>query len=235
LKVQSTDTASPLDVDTLIDSGATGQFIDAEFIKRERFKTQSLPHAIPVYNIDGTPNEASSIKEEVDLICAFDNHTEHITFAITSLGQLAMILGHTWLVKYNPVVNWNTGDVKMSRCPDSCGVDKKEKETSEFGDQLFFLATEEQPERINATSTISQQLAQQLAESAPKNSFEDLIPKSYQDFKDIFLKESFDQLPLCKPWDHTIELTSGAQPFSTKVYQYLLLSKMNLTHSLKTI
>jgi len=33
LKVQSTDTASPLAVDALIDSGAMGQFIDAEFVK----------------------------------------------------------------------------------------------------------------------------------------------------------------------------------------------------------
>jgi len=57
-----------------------GQFIDAEFIKRERFKTQSLPCAIPVYNIDGTPNEAGSIKKEVDLICTFNNHTDRITF-----------------------------------------------------------------------------------------------------------------------------------------------------------
>jgi len=66
-----------------------------------------------------------------------------------------MILGHTWLVKHNLVIKWNTGDVKMSRCPDSCGIDKKEEDTLESGDQLFFLTTEEQPERINATSTIS--------------------------------------------------------------------------------
>jgi len=88
----------------------------------------------------------------------------------------------------------------MSRCPDTCGIEKKGKDTLESGDQLFFLAIEEEPEKINATLTISQQLAQQLAESAPKKSFKDLVPKSYQDFKDIFSKESFDQLPLRKPW-----------------------------------
>ena len=35
---------------------------------------------------------------------------------------------------------------------------------------------------------------------------------------DVFAKESFDQLPPCKPWDHAIKLTPGAEPFSTKVY-----------------
>ena len=55
-------------------------------------------------------------------------------------------------------------------------------------------------------------------EFAPIKSFEDLVPKPYQEFKDVFAKESFDQLPPRKPWDHAIQLTPGAEPFSTKVY-----------------
>ena len=110
------------------------------------------------------------------------------------------------------------GRVEMNRCPNLCDIKIKDEDILESGDHLFFLAAEDPPKTINATSSISQQLAQQLAESTPKNSFKDLIPKSYQDFKDIFSKESFDQLPLCKSWDHTIELTPGAQPFATKVY-----------------
>ena len=38
------------------------------------------------------------------------------------------------------------------------------------------------------------------------------------EFKDVFAKEFFDQFPSCKPWDHGIELTPGAEPFSTEVY-----------------
>src|SRR3979490_3553665 len=73
-------------------------------------------------------------------------------------------------------------------------------------------------EMIGASSTVSQQLAKKALEFAPIRSFEDLVPKSYQEFKDVFSKESFDQLPPHKPWDHTIKLIPGAQPFSTKVY-----------------
>src|SRR3979490_1062867 len=71
LKVQSVDTGPPLAIDALLDSGATGMFIDIEFVRAKRLKTRHLPRAIPVYNIDGTPNEAGSIKEEVDLICTY--------------------------------------------------------------------------------------------------------------------------------------------------------------------
>lgn len=52
----------------------------------------------------------------------------------------------------------------------------------------------------------------------PSQIFEELVPKEYWGFKDVFSKKSFDQLPAQKQWDHAIELTPGSQPFSTKVY-----------------
>ena len=91
-KIHSVDTGNPLAVSSLLDSSATGMFIDAEFVRAEKLRTQPLPHAIPIYNIDGTPNELGSIKEEVDLICTYGDHTEHATFLVTSLGSLSIIL-----------------------------------------------------------------------------------------------------------------------------------------------
>ena len=90
LKICSVDTGIPLAIDSLLDSGATALFIDVEFVKEQKLWTHPLPHAIPVYNIDGTANEASSIKEEVDLICTFGNHMEHATFSVTSTYH------HSW-------------------------------------------------------------------------------------------------------------------------------------------
>ena len=55
-------------------------------------------------------------------------------------------------------------------------------------------------------------------ETGPTKSFEDLVPKEYWEFQDVFSKKSFDQLPARKPWNHVIELTPGSQPPSTKVY-----------------
>ena len=47
LKVQSVDTGHPLAIDALLDSGATGMFIDIEFFQAKRLKTRHLPRAIP--------------------------------------------------------------------------------------------------------------------------------------------------------------------------------------------
>ena len=86
LKIHSVDTGTPLAIDLLLDSGVTGLFIDVEFVREQKLRTCPLSHAIPVYNIHGTANEAGSIKEEVDLLCTFGNHTECATFSVTSLG-----------------------------------------------------------------------------------------------------------------------------------------------------
>ena len=59
-------------VNSLLDSGATGMFIDVEYVRTQKLQTHPLPDAIPVYNIDGTPNEAGSIKEEVNLNCTLE-------------------------------------------------------------------------------------------------------------------------------------------------------------------
>src|SRR3979490_395784 len=235
LKVQSVDTGCPLAINALLDSGAIGMFIDIEFVWAKRLKTRHLPRAIPVYNIDGTPNEAGSIKEEVYLICTYGNHTERATFSITSLGHLAIILGHTWLTEHNPEVNWSSGEVSMTHCPESCGVKPVSKKLSiatvpdiekdstappdqhtrtiveeplyppEDGDRLFVVFVEDNYEEIGAGSPISQQLAQNASEPTPTRSLEDLVAKPYQEFKDVFSKESFDKLPPRKPWDHAIE------------------------------
>jgi len=58
-------------------------------------------------------------------------------------------------------------------------------------------------EEIQVTQTISQKLTE-VAGEAHLTHFEDIVPKPYPEFKDIFAKESFDKLPDWKKWDHTI-------------------------------
>ena len=36
------------------------------------------------------------------------------------LGSQKVIMGHSWLQKHNPDIDWTTGEVKMSCCSDSC-------------------------------------------------------------------------------------------------------------------
>jgi len=61
------------------DSGATGQFIDVEYVEyvqSKNLQVQHLPRAIPVYNMAGTPNEAGHMMDAVDLIVHYKDLCE---------------------------------------------------------------------------------------------------------------------------------------------------------------
>ena len=93
-EIKTVDTADKRSVVALVDSGATGEFIDRNYAKSCRF---NLSKPIPVYNVDGTPNEAGSITEVVSLLLQYKFHSERMVFAVSSLGKQRLILGHSWL------------------------------------------------------------------------------------------------------------------------------------------
>ena len=108
-------------LDALVDSGATGRFIDQDYVKSNRLTTRTLSNPIPVRNVDGTPNgETGYITEVFDLILRYKNHSERTLFAVNGLGSQDLILGHSWLQKHNLEIDWASGEVKMSCCSARC-------------------------------------------------------------------------------------------------------------------
>src|SRR5215471_21792583 len=104
----------------LLDCGASGLFANQKYIDWEQLNTRKLSEPIVVRNVDGTPNEARPIKEVLDIVLRYNGHSERATFAVTEIGDQDLILGLPWLREHNPEVDWETGEVKMSRCPSKC-------------------------------------------------------------------------------------------------------------------
>jgi len=68
VEIENTETQRKQGICALVDCGATGLFIDREYVKSNRLPTKKLSRPIPVFNVDGTANEAGSISEVVELI-----------------------------------------------------------------------------------------------------------------------------------------------------------------------
>jgi hypothetical protein len=126
VEIQTTDTAEVHGVSALLDCGATGIFIDSQFVKENQLNTRKLLYPIPVYNVDGTLNEVGSITEVVDMILHYKDHCECTPAAVSSLGHQKLILGYTWLKEHNPEINWQTQEVKLSCCPAKCHTCRQE-------------------------------------------------------------------------------------------------------------
>ena len=118
--LKTTDTMQELNSEAMVDCGATGDFVDEEFVKRANLPTRSLSSPVPVYNVDGTPNEAGNISKVVDVLMTYNGHSERILLAVTKLGKQSVILGMTWLKKHNPEIDFVTKKVEMTRCSPRC-------------------------------------------------------------------------------------------------------------------
>ena len=166
----------------LIDSGCTGCNVDSDFVKRNQFNVRKLPRPIPVYNADGTLNE-QQVSEIITLEMKIGDHNEQLDFGVTKLRGYDIFIGHDWLKKHNPSIDWAEGTLMFDRCPSSCNarifdlVDEPEdEEIPERSDDDVFIAGEDrllmvdmtrpetiiQPEIIRATATISQQMSEHI-------------------------------------------------------------------------
>ena len=92
-----TDTAMKCNTSALVDCGATGLFVDTEYVRSNNISTCRLTTPIPVYNVNGTANEAGANTEIMDIVLRHKGHAERTQLAVTSLGKQTMILGFTWL------------------------------------------------------------------------------------------------------------------------------------------
>jgi len=72
IHLKTMDTMEESSTEAMVDTGATGDFIDQDFVTQAKLPTCKLSQPIPVYNVDGTLNEAGSIHKVVDVIMTYN-------------------------------------------------------------------------------------------------------------------------------------------------------------------
>ena len=97
----------------LVDSGAEGLFMDQEFVNRHQIPTIPLRNWIKVRNVDGTENQQGVIMEQATVKVAIGTQEYCETFLVTTLGGHDIILGHPWLEKQNPVIDWKQRTIEL--------------------------------------------------------------------------------------------------------------------------
>jgi len=108
-------------IEALLDSDATGLVMSEEFARRHKFKIMKLERPVYVRNIDGMLNYAGPIVDTVEVEIFFKGHKERTLIDVIGGQKWSVILGMPWLGRYNPEIDWKTGEVKMTRCPDEYG------------------------------------------------------------------------------------------------------------------
>ena len=84
-------------------------------VKDKRIQTKPLNFSFEVFNMDRTKNE--EVTRMAPLEIEINGHKEQLEAAVIDLNGTDMFLGHDWLVKHNPEVNWKNSTIKFTRCP----------------------------------------------------------------------------------------------------------------------
>jgi len=105
VEIGTTDTSELHFVKALLDSRATGSFIDRNFVCSKGIKTRTLSCNIPVFNVNSSPNEAGQISKVINILLRYKTHFKRMLLAVSGLRKQSLILGYNWLKDHNPKVD----------------------------------------------------------------------------------------------------------------------------------
>ena len=77
-----------------------------------------MERSFKVFNTNRTNN--GEVTQFVLLEVEINRHKEQINAVVMDLNGMDMFLGYNWLVKHNMEVNWSTGTIQFTRCPNTC-------------------------------------------------------------------------------------------------------------------
>jgi len=80
-------------VKALLDSGATGLFMNTTFAREKGFKMEKLKNPLLVRNINGIVNVGGTITHQVECNIFFKEHMERVRMDVCNLGKTEVILG----------------------------------------------------------------------------------------------------------------------------------------------
>jgi len=142
-----------------------------------------------------------------------------------------VILGMLWLACHNPEIDWRTGEVKMTRCPEECGKqwrpvqgksgwEKQEEEEvkKEVGKKREEKEKKKKKQKKGKTVEV-RKVAEEWKiwdeeEGVAKSEAEarKLVPEKFHRWIKVFGKKQSERMPTRKLWDHAIDVKEGFMP-----------------------
>jgi len=210
--VEKIDMHEGIVIKALLDSGTTGMFMDRQTAARHGFKLQKLERPLVVRNVDSTNNSGGAITHQVECNVFYKGHMERMRIDVCDLGKTEVILDMPWLAAHNPEINWEIGEVKMTRCPPLCGRKGQKKE------KVKRVVTEEEEKIVQWVIDDKEDWGREEEIEEDHRKIEEMVPKKFLKWKRVFGKVESERMPKRKVWDHAIDLKEMFKPRKGRIY-----------------
>jgi hypothetical protein len=92
-------------ITTLVDSGATENFMNLTYAKWLHLPIKKLPNPQKLFNVDGTENKAGELLFYTDLQVRSSGQSTTLRFFLSDLGEYKAILGYSWFAAVQPRID----------------------------------------------------------------------------------------------------------------------------------
>ena len=183
---------------SLLDLGATENFLNLEYAKWLHLPIKQMPHPQKLFNVDGTKNKAGQLQYYTNLAIHTGSTFTNMRFFLTELGEHKAILGYPWFAVVQPKINWKRGWIDHTQLPIILKAANAMK--------AQFL-----PQSVNQPRTVRQEQIL-LCKTTPiiATTIKSILPQEYIKHEKVFSEEKSQRLPKHTIWDHAIELLPGA-------------------------
>ena len=134
---------------------------------------------------------------------------------VCDLGRTEVILGMLWLAAHNPEINWEMGEVRMTRCLPLCRKNKKKKKRTKE-ERRKREVKEEAAVRWTVDDKEDWEREEEIEIDHQK--IEGMVPKRFHKCLKVFGKVESERMPVKKVWDHAIDLKEDFKMSKAKVY-----------------
>jgi len=210
--IEKIDTHEGVTVKALLDSGATGMFMDKRTAAKHGFMLKELEKPIMVRNVDGTDNSGRAITHQVEANMYYKGHIERMRIDVCDLGKTEVILGMPWLQVHNPEINWKTREVKMMRCPPLYGRRPREVE------RVKRVTTLEEEKIVRWAIDDKEKWGREEEMEEDHRKIEELVPRKFLKWRKVFGKVESERMPTRKVWDYAINLKETFKPRKGRIY-----------------
>ena len=115
------DTLKGVIVETLLDSEVTELVMSSEFARKQGFKLKKIERPIYIRNVDRSFNKKGPIEHTIEVNIYYQEYRKRTEIDIIREQKWSVILGMLQLAHHNPEIDWRTGEVKITRCPEEYG------------------------------------------------------------------------------------------------------------------
>ena len=228
-------------MEALLDSSATRLVMSSEFARKQWFKLKKMEKSIYMRNVDNSFNKKGPIEHTVEVNIYYQGHRKRMEINVIRGQKWKVILGMPWLAHHNPEIDWKTGEVKMTRCPEECrkqwrlkqgklGWQKqKEEEAKEETGKKQEESEEkkhkkkQKKEKMIEVKRVAKEWEIWDEEKVAKSEAEakKLVLEKFHRWIKVFCKKQSERMPTQKIWDYTIDMKEEFVPRKGKVYLLL--------------